>query len=145
MKRVPRLESDTPIIPRAIAEAVLEEASVWLGEPLPRRWVRELTADANTVYAHSERFRRKLRGHGNSGRDWLWVFTRHWLCALLYERRPHLHRRLPQSYNTGDPLPKESAAPWIPRRVGRKTKVSASCPVATKDEAWMAAAHFHFA
>jgi hypothetical protein len=43
-RSIPRIESDTPIVPRAIMEAVCEEAGVWLGQPLPRRWIRELTA-----------------------------------------------------------------------------------------------------
>ena len=44
-----RIESDTAIVPRAVMEAVWEEAAVWLGQPLPRRWIRELTAHANTI------------------------------------------------------------------------------------------------
>ena len=60
MKRVPQIESDTPLRPRAVAEGVWEEASVWLDQPLPRRWLRELIAQANTVYAHNQRFRRRL-------------------------------------------------------------------------------------
>lgn len=146
MKRVPRIESDTPIIPRAIAEAVLEEASVWLNEPLPRRWIRELTARANTVYAHNERFRRKLRGQRNAGRDWLWVFTRHWLAALIREHRPHLHRLLPASYNTGDSLPPRPAVPT--RRVNQTCQTAHRRPARPNldaDQAWAAAAHFHFA
>ena len=42
MKRTPQIEMDTPILPHVIAEAVRQEASAWLGQPLPRRWVREL-------------------------------------------------------------------------------------------------------
>ena len=60
-QRIPRIESDTPILPRAVMEAVCEEAGVWLGQPLPRRWIRELTARANAVYARNPRFRRKVR------------------------------------------------------------------------------------
>src|SRR5947209_13092060 len=100
MKR-PRIELDTPTAPRAVAEAVCEEAGVWVGEPLPRRWVRELMAQANTVYSHNPRFRRKVRGQGNSGRDYLWAFVRHWLAGLLWERRPRLYARLPAGYNVG--------------------------------------------
>ncbi len=70
-RRVPRIELDTPIVPRAVAEGVCEEAGLWLGQPLPRRWVRELTARANTIYAHNPRFRRKVRANGVSGRDYL--------------------------------------------------------------------------
>jgi hypothetical protein len=99
------MELDTPIVPGAVAIAVLEEASVWLEEALPRHWARELCARARTVYACNERFRRKLRAPGASGRDLLWAFARHWLAALIQERRPHLHRRLPASYSVGHPLP----------------------------------------
>ena len=104
-QRIPRIELDTPIVPSAIAAAVLEEAGVWLGQPLPRRWIRELTAYANTVYAHNPSFRRRVRGQANSGRDYLWAFTRHWLAGLMWERRPQLHARLPNTYCVGHPLP----------------------------------------
>jgi len=40
---MPRIELDTPIVPRAVAEGVWEEAGVWLGQPLPRR---EMAAQA---------------------------------------------------------------------------------------------------
>jgi len=42
-----RIQDDTPIVPRAIAEWVCEEASLWLGEPFPRQWVAELTERAS--------------------------------------------------------------------------------------------------
>jgi hypothetical protein len=100
-----RIEDDTPIVPRAVAEQVCEEAARWLGEPFPRRWVAELTDRANLVYQHSARFRRLLRKPGNAGRDWLWAFTRHWLCGLLGSRRPDLCSRLPGSYTIGRDLP----------------------------------------
>jgi hypothetical protein len=105
MKRVPRIEVDTPIIPGIVAWCVWDDARVWLGEPLPRRWVRELVAEANTVYAHCKQFRQAIRRTGNRGRDYLWMFMRHWLAAKLYEYRPHLHARMPRSYNIGEPLP----------------------------------------
>jgi hypothetical protein len=143
MKRVPQIESDTPLRPRAVAEGVWEEAGVWLGEPLPRRWLRELIAQANTVYAHNERFRRKLRANGNTGRGWLWIFTRHWLAALIHERRPHLHARLPESYNTGHPLPPRPAVPS--RRKEKRPhpqRPLPSLPAKLTDHAWAAAAHY---
>lgn len=120
MKRVPRIDLDTPLVPRAVAEGVCEEAGVWLDQPLPRRWVRELTAYANSVYAHNARFRRKVRGPGNSGCDYLGVFVRHWLCGLLWERRPHWHAHLPASYNAGQPLPPKPDTPphWLNPKSG---------------------------
>ena len=104
-RRKSSIERDTPIIPRAVAEAVWEEASGWLDEALPRQWIGELVVRANTIDAHNRRFARNIRGQGNTGRDYLWMFTRHWLAALLWEHRPELHTRLPPSYNTGHPLP----------------------------------------
>jgi hypothetical protein len=100
-----RLEQETPLVPRAIAEAVCEEVAVWLHEPLPRRWVRELTAQANSVYANNERFARQLRAAGDRGRDQLWIFMRHWLAARLWQQRRHLHARLPASFSVGQDLP----------------------------------------
>lgn len=92
-------------MPRAIAEAVCEEASVWLRRPLPRRWVRELIAHANAVHASNVRFRRKMFSPGDAGRDWLWMFMRHWLAALIRRRDEVLFARLPGSYCVGADLP----------------------------------------
>ena len=115
-----RIELDTPLVPRAVMEGVCEEAGIWLDQPLPHRWVRELTAFANTVYAHNPRFRRKVRGKGNSGRDYLWMFARHWLSALLAERRPQLSARLPSDYRIGRELPPKPDRPphWLNPRSG---------------------------
>ena len=141
----PRIESDTPIVPRAVMEAVCEEASVWLDHPLPRRWVRELTAYANTVYAHNPRFRRKVRAPGNKGRDYLWAFTRHWLAGLMWERRPQLHARLPNSYSVGHPLPPKPAAPHNRLKARRRfSPPDRPRPHSAPDYAFAAAAHFHF-
>jgi hypothetical protein len=86
MKRTRKVEQDTPLRPRAVAEGVWEEASVRLNESLPRCWLRELIAEANTVYAHNARFRRCLRANGDARRGHLWMFARHWLAALMQER-----------------------------------------------------------
>ena len=81
------IERDTPIVPRAVAEAVWEEASVQLKQPLPRRWIVELTHRAEEIYHHSPHFRRLVRSPGNAGLDYLWAFTRHWLKALIQRHR----------------------------------------------------------
>jgi len=146
-QRVPRIELDTPIVPRAIAAAVVEEAGVWLGQPLPRRWVRELTAYANTVYAHNPRFRRKVRGAGNRGRDYLWAFTRHWLAGLMWERRPQLRARLPNTYCVGHPLPPEPAVPSARPKTIRGSPPSLTPRPSRRpapEYAFAAAAHFPF-
>lgn len=100
-----RIEDDTPIVPRAAAELVCEEASQWLGEPFPRAWVAELAERANVVYQHNARFRQLLRKRGDAGWEWLVAFMRHWLCALLASRRPDLSERLPGPYAVGQGLP----------------------------------------
>jgi hypothetical protein len=120
-----RVELDTPIVPRAVAEAVWEEACVHLGTTLPRRWIMELTTRAEEIYHHSPHFRKLLRSRGNACRDYLWSFTRHWLAALISKYRPNFAAKLPSHYKVGrDPrhLQTETAAeldallPAIPDR-----------------------------
>jgi hypothetical protein len=106
----PRIEMETPLVPAAVAAAVCEEAGVWLGEPLPLWWRRVLVRRANAIYARNSNFRRKIRGRGTRGRDWLWTFSRHWLASLLLNHRPDLHERLPSSYSVGRPLPEKTCA-----------------------------------
>lgn len=140
----PQIESDTPIVPRAIMEAICEEAAVWLGQPLPRRWIRELTAHANTVYAHNARFRQSVRARGDKGRDYLWAFVRHWLAGLLWERRRHIHACLPAAYNCGDALPpKEFIAPHQLKTVRKNPAPIRLRSRPAPDYAFAAAAHFH--
>jgi hypothetical protein len=109
-KSAPRIEFDTPIVPRAVAMSVWEEASVWLHEELPREWVNELAIRANVIYGRNPHFRRLLRRRGHLGRDWLWAFTRHWLAALIWKYRPSLHARLPARYSVGGDLPQGGIA-----------------------------------
>ena len=111
-----RIEQDTPLVPRAVAEAVWEEVSVWLGEELPCAWLIRLTDRAAAVYASNARVRRKFRSPGNGGRDWLWAFTRHWLAALIRKHRPELAARLPGSHGVGQASPRKMSVPS--RRAG---------------------------
>jgi hypothetical protein len=97
------IKLDTPIIPRAVAEAVWEEACVHLDTTLPRRWIMELTSRAEEIYNHSPGFRKLLRSSGNAGRDYLWSFTRHWLAALVLKYRPNFAPKLPSEYRAGRP------------------------------------------
>jgi len=106
-RRTRLVDLETPIVPRAIAEGVCEEASVWLRRPLPAQWVRDLAVRANTVYTHNARFRRKVRAGGNAGRDYLWMFMRHWLAAIVLRHDRSLFARLPDSYGVGAALPQE--------------------------------------
>jgi len=105
LPRTIRIDWETPVVPRAIAERVCEEAGVWLQEPLPDRWAEDLVARAETVYANNARIRRKIRGGGTIGRDYLWMFMRHWLAARIQDHDPRLFTRLPASYCVGVALP----------------------------------------
>ena len=129
--RAQPVELRTSISPHSIAAAVVEEAGAWLGTPLPRHWVRELADRATTVYSLNSQFRRLTRVSGNAGRDRLWAFTRHWLCALIAQHRPDLHQRLPSSYNVGYDLPPQNTRMTKPKARSRVT------------QSWAAAAHFH--
>lgn len=102
---LPRLEVRTPLVAMAVATTVVEEASVWLGAPLPSRYAAGLAHRARRCYAHCASFRRRVDRHGTAGRETLYVFMRHWLCARLHEERPDLLARLPADYRTGAELP----------------------------------------
>ena len=113
------IEKDTPIVPWAIAGSVVEEVHLYLhrkalGEEASRilhdedRLVSHLTAFAQGVYQHSKDVRKKIRGKGNSGRDYLYTFMRHWLSAELAKSHPSVFKLLPNDFKMGHPLPKES-------------------------------------
>jgi len=101
------LESETSLAPDLVAQSVCEEVVAWLGlsRPLPLTWVVELVERAHTLYSHNEAFRRRLRRQGNGGRDYLWMFMRHWLAAMLKKRRPELFAELPADFGLGRDLP----------------------------------------
>jgi hypothetical protein len=102
--RKSKIASSTPIVPSAIAIALWEEASQWLGEPLPRSWMFVLIRRAEAIYDHNPAFRARIHRHGNSGRDYLWTFMRHWLAGLIIKHRPDLAAKLPASYKVGQSL-----------------------------------------
>ena len=104
-----RIENDTVIVPSAVADAVWEEACVYLQAELPVAWRRRLAVRANLTYRRNEKFRKLLRKDGDRGRDWLWAFSRHWLAALLHKHRPELYARLPARYSFGADLPARSS------------------------------------
>ena len=100
-KRVSCIANDTPLVPRAAAEAVWEEACLLLGAYLPTGWITALADKAETLYQRRASFRRGLRDRGDIGRDRLWNFMRHWLAALLHQHYPELYRKLPRRYAVG--------------------------------------------
>lgn len=102
--RTRRREDDTPILPFSVAASVIQEASRHVDTPFPAYYVEWLAEKAEACHARNERFRRKLRGQGNAGRDWLHVFMRHWLSALLRYARQDPLVLFPCEWNPGRPL-----------------------------------------
>lgn len=103
--RRPQLEREVSLVPIAAARQIVEEVSLWLGEPLHARFAARLAFMACRCYAHSGSYRAKLRRPGDRGRDMLYVFMQHWLAARLHAERPDLYARLPQDYARGASLP----------------------------------------
>ncbi len=74
-------------MPYVVADCVLSEAERIFKltfTPAEReRHIERLVRHGEAVYAASPDFARKIQGRGNSGRDTLYVFNRHWLAAQL--------------------------------------------------------------
>lgn len=100
-KLVGTIESDTGILPYAVADGVIDEAETLVGFEIPNKesFVDKLEAKANEVYAHNSKFRSQIRGKGDRGRDQLYVWMRHWLTSDM--RRAGLGARLPDSFAVG--------------------------------------------
>ena len=109
--RRPQLETHTPIVAIAIARQVVEEASLFLGVPLPGRYAAGLAHRARRVFAHSELYRPRFAANGEAGRDRLYLFMRHWLAARLQAERPQLYAQLPAGFRSGQALPARPSAP----------------------------------
>lgn len=101
----PGIERDTELMPWLVADSVLHEASQFLGESLPPEWADWLDQRAERCYAKHAHFRRLIRRRGNTGRDYLFKFFRHWLASRLRRERYGLFVRLPKEYGVGEPLP----------------------------------------
>jgi len=109
--RRPQLETATPLVAIAVARQVLEEASLFLGVPLPARYAAGLAFRAKITFAHSPTFRRGFCHRADAGRERLYVFMRHWLAARLHREQPALFRRLPAGFCSGEPLPRSPRVP----------------------------------
>ena len=97
------IETDTPLLPFVIAEAVVQEAQVFLQCELPEGCAVRLAAKAEHLYEANRDVRRKLRAAGNAGREYLYAFMRHWLYGLLKAEQPRLAARLPERFANGLP------------------------------------------
>lgn len=98
--------SETPLVPIAAADAVVEEVEQYLKKSVPdaRGLAADVAEDAETHFESNARFRRRIKGR--NGRDVLYAFMRHWTAARLRRAAPSIYRRLPPSFANGEPLPR---------------------------------------
>jgi hypothetical protein len=99
------LERDTLLMPEAIAESVVAEASRFLDAELPADFAERLAAKAHYLYPRHRHFHKMLNRPGNRGRHNLHVYMRHWTCGWLKRERYALYKRLPWEYAQGRRLP----------------------------------------
>ena len=105
IRRRPQLERETPIVAIAAARQIVEEVSRYLDQPLPPRYAARLAHRARAIYANSPSFRARINAPGDTGRDWLYLFMRHWFAAILKADCSACYDQLPASFSTGEPLP----------------------------------------
>jgi hypothetical protein len=75
----------TQALSKIIAEMVCEEVERYTGQTLDRNLISKLAQRARDVYANNRPLRLRLNGKGNTGRDILYSFMRHWLSAELID------------------------------------------------------------
>ena len=112
-----RLDRDTPLLPRIVAESICAEAATWLDDDRPLAFAPTLAARAMRLYACNPAFARRMRAADNEGREWLRAFLRHWLAARLHREHRDLYQRLPSSFSLGAslaPSVRKHAAKRIP-------------------------------
>jgi hypothetical protein len=105
------LERDTLLTPEWIAESVVQEVERFLKADLPDNFAERLAAKAHYLYPRHKHFHKTLNGLGNSGRNMLYVFMRHWTAGWLRRERYDLHKKLPWSFGMGQPLPLPRSQP----------------------------------
>lgn len=103
------ISDDTPICTEIVAETVVNE--LLCGEiktvMTEKEYVdayKHLVEHAETIYQHNADFRKKIKGKGNRGRDYLYSFMRHWLSAWVAKNIPKLFAEIPDSFKNGIPM-----------------------------------------
>ncbi len=99
------IESDTPILPYAVADSVIEEIELVTGQEIHdrRRLAEQLGEEAERIYQLNDHFRRQIRAKGNAGRDQLYIWMRHWLASHLHKSQPAILRMLTTEFSNGSP------------------------------------------
>jgi hypothetical protein len=104
------LETDTAIVPTIIADLVIDElARIWKIE-FPQdardRFARKLVETAENLYRTNVVWRKKVLKNNEYGRNYLFVFMRHWLSAEMRidPWGAQYFNLIPQSFRNGEAL-----------------------------------------
>lgn len=107
MAKINTIYDDTPIIPDAVADAVIREVECYVKQEIAiDRMALEagLAARAEYLYQVNPGFRKHIRAKGDKGRDYLYAFMRHWLSAELHTKAPKVYKELPEDFRMGVPI-----------------------------------------
>jgi hypothetical protein len=97
------IETDTPILPYVIAENVKRELEQYFQMEFGEACEDHLVNRAETVYSNNKDFAKKICSKGNTGRDMLYVFMRHWMARWIKDTYgDSLFSRLPYRYWAGE-------------------------------------------
>lgn len=99
------INQQTPIEPLWVAESIVQECAVWLGESLPEEWPEKLAIKADKCFASHRQFHRLVKSP-EKGMFNLRKFMRHWLSGLIKRKSLRLFKRLPYDYTLGSALPR---------------------------------------
>ena len=95
------------LTPEWVAESVVQEVERFLKADLPAGFAKRLAARAYHIYPRHKHFKETLNRPGNAGRDYLYMYMRHWTAGWLKREQNPLHKRLPYSFGNGQRLPAE--------------------------------------
>lgn len=104
-RKIGTIEESTPLLPYVVADCVIGEVETHVNDCIPfgdhEKLADYLTTKMNHLFQVNETFRKKIRG--NSGREYLYCFMRHWLSAELY-KRPGMREKIPAHFANGLPI-----------------------------------------
>lgn len=89
---------ETVLIPKIIADCIGDEAQAIAKKELPGL-TNYLVERAETIYKNNARFRRQIRGE--SGRDCLYMFMRHWAAGWLFTEKIMRLSDIPSDFKRG--------------------------------------------
>src|ERR1017187_7440115 len=92
-----QLERDTLLTPLWVAECVVQEVERFLKAELPENFAERLAVKAHHLYPRHRHYHKMLNRPGNLGRNYLYVYMRHWTAGWLRRECYGLYKQLPWS------------------------------------------------